>query len=438
MEWIKKGITMKKILFLIFLVFSFGSAIEPSIDSWWEQFNDPVMNKILSEGMRENRTLMASASRIEQSEEYRKIIRSQLLPSLYGSLRVSKRNVEEFPSFDTVFTTASATLDARYKLDSWGEELQQYRSVKLSGKATESDHLNTELRISINMASLYFDAIYAKNQLEILLNQKANSEKMMELTKSRYESGVASGYVVLQQQQQLATIEAAIPPAKMQQKNTIQFLSAITFISVEKLEKIIPHSFPDVSNASLSNLSTSFRYDIKSAKLREESAKASFTKTKLSIVPSIDLTGSIGYSFSDPILPTDVAEWNDTWTLGASITLPIYTGGAIVAGLKEARASYNTSVANTEQVEKDAERSLKNAIVQENSFTEQLKAYERMLSASKNLYEESLKQYKLGLITYSDVLVSQNSYHQSQITHLGSKKNLLNSRLTVIEAVGGK
>lgn len=409
-----------------------------SIDSWWEQFNDPIMNEIISEGMQQNRTLMASSARVDQSDEYRKIIRSQLLPSLYASLRVAKKNSTDFPSFDSVFTTASATLDAAYRLDSWGEELQQYKAAKLNGKATETDHLNTELKISINIASVYFDAIYGKSQLALLQKQRDNTKNMLSITTSRYESGVVSGFVVLQQKQQLASIEAAIPPAKMQFSNLVEYLSAMTFISTEKIKEKLPDDLPELLKNEISNFSTEFRYDIKSAKLREDAAKATFTKTKLSIVPSVSLSGSIGYGFSDPILPADEAKWSDTWSLSAGITLPIYTGGAIVAGLKESRASYKSAVANREQVEKDAQRILNNAIVQEDSYKEQLEAYEKQLTASKNLYKESLNQYKLGLISYSDVLTSQNSFHQSQLSYLGSRKNLLNSRLTLIEALGGK
>lgn len=432
---------MRNLLLLILIKVAFLNATQISIDNWWEQFNDSAMNQIISHGMKENRSLMASAARVEQSDEYTKIIRSQLLPSLYGNLRVSKSSVdEEFPNFDSGFTTASVSLDARYKLDSWGEELQQWRSIKLSGKAKEIDHQNTEMKISINMVSLYFDVIYAKNQKKILLKQLKNAEDLLTLAKSRYEKGISSGFVLLQQKQQLASVNAMIPPADMQLRNTIQFLSAMTFIPAEKLESLLPDDFPSIPKYDGNENDINDRYDILAAKLREESAKAAFTKTKLSIVPSIDLTGSIGFGYTDPspMIPGDTGGWSDNWTLGASISLPIYTGGAIMAGLKESRAAYRAAIAATEQIEKDAIRIVKNAYVTENSYRDQMKAFENQQNASEELYLEALNQYKLGLISYSDVLISLNSFQQSQITFLGSIKNLLNARLSVIEATSGK
>lgn len=428
---------MKKLLFM-FIAMAFMLQAEEL--KWWEQFNDPALNSIMSEGMKENRTLMSVAAKVDQSDEYSKIIRSQLLPSLYGNLRVGKRNLGDFPSFETdsVFTSASATLDARYKLDAWGEELQQYRASRLSGKAIEVDYRKTEMTISKMIASLYFDALKAKKQLTLLESQRDNSRSLLELASSKYKSGISTGYALLQQKQQLATIEAAIPTAKMAYENTLLYLGAITFIDSENLRNRLPDNLPVLPQKLETEVNIETNYDLRAAKLREESSKATFTKTKLSVVPSIDLTGSIGYSYSDASFTNPIAGWSDTWQLGASVTLPIYTGGAILAGLKESRASYKGAVATREQAEKDAYKAIKTAKIQEVLFNEQLKAYENQLNASKALYHEALSQYKLGLISYSDVLLSLNSYQQSEITVLTSKKNLLNARLSVIEAAGGK
>lgn len=428
---------MNKILITIFTM---TFLIQAGELNWWEQFNDPELNKIIEEGMSENRTLMNIASKVDQSEEYSKIIRSQLLPSLYGNLRVGKANLGDFPSFesDSVFTTASATLDARYKLDAWGEELQQYRASRLSGKAAEVDYKKTEMTISKMIGSLYFDVVTAKKQLQILISQRDNSELMLKLASSKYKSGISTGYALLQQKQQLASIEAAIPPAKMAYENTLLYLSAVTFIDVENLRGRLPIDLPILPIREKSTVNIETNYDLRGAKLREASSKATFTKTKLSIVPSIDLTGSIGYSYSDANFTNPVGGWSDTWQIGAAVTLPIYTGGAIMAGLKERRAAYKGAVATREQAEKDAYKSSKTAEIQESLFKEQVVAYENQLSASKALYQEALNQYKLGLISYSEVLMSLNSYQQGEIILLTSKKNLLNARLSVIEAAGGK
>ncbi len=432
---------MKRITALLIFVATL-SATEDSVkqDSWWDIFSDPTLTTIVTRGLEENFKLKASASKVNQSMEQSKIVRSQLLPSVYANGRWNGSDLNGFQgrtqgsTLPDYMDNRSVTLDARYKLDSWGEELQQYRSVKLNSQAAKADLADAEMQMAISMTSLYFDAIYSKAQMAILKKQEVTAQKLTDLMKMRYDRGEATGLALLQQKQNLAAASASIPPAKMQHTTSLQYLSAITTISKSELQGVISDTLPTFGPEIDQEYSTGKRFDISAALLREESAKANFTKTKMVLIPTVEITGSVGWDYGDP----GTAEWEGKWAVGAQVSVPIFTGGAITAGYRDAQSGYDAAIASKEQMQNDAEAQLNNALSEEKSYREQLEAYQNQYDASLALYNESLRQYRNGLTPYIDVLASITNLHQIEITLLRTNLTLLKSRLNVIKAIGGR
>jgi multidrug efflux system outer membrane protein len=431
---------MKNLILLLTILTFLATAKEDNSNSknWWTIFGDTTLNKIVELGLSQNHSLKSVSSKTDQTIQQSKIIRSQLFPSVYANGRWNTSDMNGYSgsrdgsSTPDEMNIGSLTLDARYRLDSWGEELQQYRSAKLNGKAREADLESAKLKLAIKATSLYFDAIFTKSQVSILEKQKSTAEKLLELTDLRYKKGESTGLVLLQQKQQLAAITASIPPATLQHKNSVEYLSAITLIPVDSLYPIILEILPTITPKER-EFSIESRPDLIAASFREESAKANFSKTKMVLIPTLEVTGSAGYDYANP--GTD--EWEQKWAVGASVTMPIFAGGAILSGFKEGRANFEAASFTKDQVESDAKAQLANAITEESSYRTQVEAYQNQFNLSIKLYDESLREFRNGLARYLDVLAAVNSMQQTEITLLRSKRNLLNARINVIEAVGG-
>ncbi len=429
---------MKNKLLLTLLLLSSCISAEMSEQSeWWMQFDDATLTNIIDSGIANNQTIQASRSQVDRSYQVTKLNKSQLFPSLYGNGRWNNSATaprdKDYPTFDDKSVTASLTLDARYSVSSLGKEMQAYRAAKHAFYAQEEDHKNIVLQSSTQMAQLYFDAVFAKGQLRILQKQKENAEQLLELTRKRYEVGQSSGLALLQQRQQLASVEATIPPAQLQLQNSLEYLAAATFISSEILTEMIPDSLPELNEITGSSYSIERRPDLASSEYREASARASFAKAKLTALPTLSLTGSTGFNYNDLYSK----EWNDTWSIGASISVPIITGGAIASGYKEGRAGYQAAVATSSQAWQNAQAELTSALTAERSYRDQYNAFLNQYESSEAVYNESIRQYRNGLVQYIEVLSSINMLQQSEITVLRSSNQLLKARLNTIKAVGG-
>ncbi len=429
---------MKNKLFtLLFSIAVASSAIESQSLSWVTQFDDLTLTKIVNHGIDNNRNLQASQKRTEQVFQQAKLNRSLLFPNLYAKGRWNGGDLNGTSQPGTTDTdmmkTAAVSLDARYNVSSLGEEMQQYKAVLNNYKAQMQDHKDAQLRTSIQVIKLYFDAIYTGSQVKILEKQKQTAETLLQLTQKRYNLGQSSGLALLQQKQQVASIKASIPPAKLQHSNSMQFLSATTFLSVDSLQALLPDTLPFLHKDIDSTVTIEKRPDLVAVALREESAKASFAKAKLTLIPDLSISGSAGWDYGDP----GTAEWEKMWNIGATISVPIFTGGAVVAGYKEGRDGYEAAVALKEQAWADAQAQLTNSLTEEHSYREQVSAYNAQLEASQAVYDESIRQYRNGIVQYIEVLTSINALQQTEIIQLQSTRNLLHARLNIIQSIGG-
>lgn len=424
-----------KLLFFLLSVTLFAQ--ENDTLPWWNHFGDVALTGIVEYGIENNKTLQASKKRTDQALEQAKLNRSLLFPNLYANGRWNggDLNGSTAPgaSDKDMMNTASLSLDARYSISSLGEEMQQYKAALRSYEAKAQDHRDAELRSSVQIVKLYFDAVYAKGKIAILGEQKKTAEQLLKLTQMRYAKGQTSGLALLQQKQQLASVEASIPPAQLQYQNSVEYLAAITFLSIDTLYSLIPDTLPVLKKSIESEFTIEHRPDLAAAELRTESAKAAFNKAKLALVPDLAVTGSAGWDYGDP----GTAQWENMWNVGATVSVPIFTGGAVIAGYREGRNGYDAAVASKDQAWSDAEAQLTNSLTEERSYRAQVDAYSVQFDASRAVYDESLRQYRNGLVEYLEVLASINALQQSEIVLLGSTRNLLQARLNIVLAIGG-
>ena len=63
---------------------------EAKIDqSWWKNFNDPILNSLIDEALKNNKTLQIAKSRIQEAKAGRALAQSSLFPQINGFRNVN-------------------------------------------------------------------------------------------------------------------------------------------------------------------------------------------------------------------------------------------------------------------------------------------------------------------------------------------------------------
>jgi outer membrane protein TolC len=147
--------------------------------------------------------------------------------------------------------------------------------------------------------------------------------------------------------------------------------------------------------------------------------------------PSLNLTGTVGRNGPD-FFP----DQSDRWSVGASITIPLFDGGRDVSAVQAATATRNSSLSHRVTVDQDTVTSLKQAYQKYLESIEKLKVDETFQKAALVRAEVARSQYNNGLISFTDWDQIENDLITRQKSYLQSKKDRVLSESAWKQAQG--
>jgi multidrug efflux system outer membrane protein len=130
--------------------------------TWWELFNDPVLNDLVRDALKENKDLRIATSRVEEFYGRYGATRANLFPQLgYGA----SGGKSGFNS--TSFTTYDAQFSASWEIDLWGKLRRATEAARADLAAAEDVRSGVILSLVTSVASAYIDLRSLDRQLEI-------------------------------------------------------------------------------------------------------------------------------------------------------------------------------------------------------------------------------------------------------------------------------
>ena len=130
-------------------------------------------------------------------------------------------------------------------------------------------------------------------------------------------------------------------------------------------------------------------------------------------------------------------DWpNRFWSVGPSISLPLFTGGLNRANLATARAVYDETVADYRQTVLSAFTEVQDALYAEHLLADQWVAENAALESSQQALTIANNRYHYGLDIYLDVATAQTDTltHESAIAQLSGER--LVATINLVKALG--
>src|SRR5437016_1615330 len=177
------------------------------------------------------------------------------------------------------------------------------------------------------------------------------------------------------------------------------------------------------------------RPDVAEAERQLAAANARIGVAKAAFFPVVRLTGSGGYLSGD--LDT-LFKWDSrVWSIGPSVSLPIFAGGRNRANYKNAQAVHEETVAKYRQQVLVAFGETENSLSGIRHLADQMAAQERAVANARRAAELATDRYRSGIVSYIEVVDASRDALQAE---RGSAQ-LAGQRLVVavqlIKALGG-
>jgi multidrug efflux system outer membrane protein len=413
---------------------------------WWKIFEDPELNELERQASTANQELRVAVARLAEARAQMDVARAGLFPNVSASGSfVRQRTSVNTPSVATgkafgttaTFNDFYVPLTLGYELDLWGRVRRSVQSARAQVQASADDLETIELMVQADVAVDYFSLRALDAQKAVLNSSIEVFTKSVQLTRNLRAGGAVSDLDVAQAKTVLKNSEAQMPSVVLQRTKFEHALAllvgepASTFHVPEHALSTDPPLIPSELPSELLER----RPDVAAAERRMAAANASIGVAKAAFFPTVQLNGLAAF---ESVSAGTLFNWDSRlWSVGPSITLPIFEGGKLRAGLSLAKATYDEMVATYRQTVlsafSDVEDNLAAQTLLANQFAAQLDA----LAAARKQLEVVNNQYRDGLITYLEVATAQTTELNVEFTAAQLRGDQLVAAVSLVKALGG-
>ena len=427
---------------------------------WWEIYTDPQLNALEEQVEISNQNIATAEANFRQSLALIRVARAAYFPTVTGSPSWSRfKRSENLGSSNTnlagasgtggggrggIATSPGATLSdyllnfgATWELDIWGKVRRNVESSKASAQASAATLEGVRLSAQALLAQNYFQLRSLDEQKRLLDAVAAAFQKILDLTKNRYASGVASRADVALAETQLKNTQAQAVDLGVQRAQLEHAIATLLGnpASVFSIPKVpVNLSIPPIPAGVPSEL-LERRPDIAAAERTMAAANAQIGVALAAYYPTITLSGTGGFEAST------VAKWftwpSRFWSLGAAAAETLFDGGLRGGQTAAARAAYDATVGSYRQTVLTGFQEVEDNLAALRILEEEGKVQDEAVKAARLSATLSTNQYKAGTISTLDLLVVETVARNNERTAIIILGNRMSASVLLIKALGG-
>jgi multidrug efflux pump len=411
--------------------------------NWWEIFNDTNLNTLEAQAWQANQQLKAAVARVDQARATARVARGDLMPSLYfdPSYNRQRYSPNEEPSFGSLTAnTLSTPLDLSYEVDLWGRVRRGFESARADAQASLAEYYNVLLTLQSDVAENYFGLRSLDAEIATVTGTVDLRHEQVKLVRGRYEGGIGNDLEVAQAETELATTEAeaaSLAQQRDEMENAIAILVGAdpsTFhLAVTSDSQWRPQP-PEIPAGLPSDL-LERRPDVAAAERQLASANAKIGVAKAAFFPVLTLTGSGGYISGDV---DSLFNWNSrTWSVGPSLSLPIFLGGRNRANYQRSQAAFAEAAASYRQQVLVAFGDVENSLSAIRHLADQAAAQERAVINARRAADVAADRYQSGIVSYIEVVDANRDTLTAERANAQLAGQRLSAAVQLIKALGG-
>lgn len=410
------------------------------VPEWWKRYGSDALNAMVEEGLANSPDLAAAERNLAGArEQLRGQVNSSLLPSVDAGADVSRKRALTMPNLPqptALYNVFTGQVQAKYDLDLFGaarfENVSRAAQVEQQAYQLESARRSLAGNIvtgAITSASLAERVALTEKQV-VLARQVARD------TQRRYELS-ASQNDALQADQDAATLEASLPGLRAQWQATRHALAVLMGRSPDQAPPdlafamiAVPEEVPVLVPSEL----LAARPDIHVAEAVLRAAAADVGVATAQLFPSLSLSASMGKGgFS---WPTALSGAGSIWAVGASLTQPIFHGGALLAERSAAKERYEAAVLQYKQTVLTAFRDVADTLAQLEADGQALASAEASRRAAEQSHRNTANRVRLGALAPYTAYASEQHYVAARVREVEYANARLTETAALFQAMG--
>ncbi|MFA6142881.1 MAG: TolC family protein [Candidatus Omnitrophota bacterium] len=399
-------------------------------------------NECVKEAKAKHPDLVSAAEKIDVNLAAKEITRSAVLPQISGN--ASEVTTKQASASSTTITTAASSKNNRntvYQYNLVGQQLLfdgfktsfDLSTAERNIIASRYDYNVTSSNIRLNLRTAYANLLAAQEYVKVTQEIEARRRQNLELVKLRYEGGREHRGSLLTSEADLAQAIYDVNQAKrsvyLAQRQVIKGLGQTKYLPLAAtgdLEvKELVREMPEFENIAET---TPFLQQLIAKK---EAARFGVSSAKAQFFPQVYVNGNLGNT------NTNAFPDKNTWSIGTSLSLPIFDGGNIIANLSKAKATFGQTEADERSGRDSVIVTLASAWVTLQNAVDNVGVQKKFLEATRERARISEAEYSIGLLIYDNWIIIENNLVSAKKSYVTAQRDALVAEASWIQAKGG-
>ncbi|SAK49848.1 RND efflux system, outer membrane protein [Caballeronia fortuita] len=409
---------------------------------WWRQFQDPVLDELISTALANNKDVKIAAARVDQFLGQFVTTRAALFPQLAAGASASRQRAsaagpQPLNGFGPIYNDFQASVSASWELDLFGRNRRLTEAARANLLSSEEGRRATILSLVASVASSYLNLRSLDKQLEIAKATTQSRAESVHVFTLRFEGGEVSQMELAQSQSEYEASLATIPQLETQiaqQEDALSVLLGANPGPIVRGRTLGEFATPVIPAGLPSDL-LERRPDLLQAEQDLVAANALIGAARALYFPQISLTGLLGTAsgqfsslFTGP---------SRIWSFAGQVTQPIFTAGNISGQVQSAEAQQQAALLTYQKAIQVAFQEVDDALIASQKLHEQLEVQGRQVTALATYSRLARARYEGGYTSYIEVLDAERSLFNAQLSETQTQAAALVSFVTLYKVMGG-
>ncbi|MGM0415516.1 MAG: efflux transporter outer membrane subunit [Thermodesulfobacteriota bacterium] len=421
-----------------------SSIQESDLATWWNVFEDPLLQRLQQRAIKGNLELKTAFSRLQQARINRGLSRTDYLPTVGAEGQMKRQRSSEnlgSPAGGEENDWYMAGLDSSWELDLFGGIRRSVEGAQAELEASSADMHGVLTTLTAEVALNYIELRTSQQRLKVARDNIGTQKKTYDLNNSRFKAGLIDELDLQQSLRNLEQTRAQVSRLEAAIRRAENNLAVLLGQSPGALRK----EFTSIGSIPEAPLKVAVgipaeamrrRPDIRRAERMLAAQSARIGVATAELYPKLRLVGTIGLEALNS--GSDFFDSSSQfWGIGPGISWNLFRGNALRLNIElqeekynEAMLQYNTTILRAQQEIEDALTFYAKEQVRQEYLVKAVEAARRTEWLARD-------RYNAGLVDFYNVLDAQRALLQLEDELIQSKGEVAAGLARVYKALGG-
>lgn len=311
------------------------------------------------------------------------------------------------------------------------------KTVRLQAK---QNTVNSQITVISNVSKAYYDVLLTERQIEVLKEDVVRLERSLKDAYAQYQGGIVDKVDYKQAQ-------ISLNNAKAQLKSAAELLNAKYATLKQQMGypvsgglKLVYDSAAMVQQAVALDTTTQVSYDnrieFQLQKTTQELLRQEVRYNKWALVPTISAFANYNANFFNPEFSKVYDQNYPSSYAGIQLSLPIFQGFKRSQNIRIAELQLTRSNFDVEQLKLQINTEYTQAMATYKGNLNDFFVLKENVELATDVYNTVQLQYKEGVKTYLDVIVSESDLRTAQLNYFNALYSVLAAKVDLQRSLG--